>query len=362
MCFFILFLTTLLSGVAQTAANAGPGLPKEPREVLAAAAPFYDFTSAELKPWHIMATYQLYDEKGKHPKQGTFEYWRISPQVYRSTWTRPDMTHTEWYSENGKFAYESTGDSLSLFEYNLQSALFSPLPSSTDLDPEKYRLENDDLAENEATGPCFTIVPRIIQDGSMERPEHGPFPTYCFESQKPVLRNIYSFQRVIMQYNEIDQMQGKYLARQVNFVEGKHKLLTAKVDRVDQISSSDPALKPSLSAAQTEIGYNVKSSGIAYCCKVVIKKEEMASFVIKKINPIYPLEAKIARIQGTVVLAATIGTDGKIHDLRVISAPSAMLADSSFKAVSQWEYKPYLLNGVPVAVDTTIAVIYSLGK
>jgi hypothetical protein len=79
--FCALSLTALLPGFAQTAANAGPGLPQDPREIFAAAAPFYDFNSPDLKPWHLKATYQLYDEKGKPGEQGTYEYWWASRQV-----------------------------------------------------------------------------------------------------------------------------------------------------------------------------------------------------------------------------------------------------------------------------------------
>ena len=71
----ILFVAVLLPGSSQTAVNAGPGLPKEPREILAAAAPSYDFSSPELKRWHLKAIYQLYDLKGNPMEQGTWEYW-----------------------------------------------------------------------------------------------------------------------------------------------------------------------------------------------------------------------------------------------------------------------------------------------
>jgi protein TonB len=80
------------------------------------------------------------------------------------------------------------------------------------------------------------------------------------------------------------------------------------------------------------------------------------------VEPVYPPEARKAGIEGTVVLEAMIGTDGRIHDLRVISAPAASLAASSFAAVSQWEYRPYLLMGRVVPVETTVTVTFSLGQ
>ncbi len=78
-------------------------------------------------------------------------------------------------------------------------------------------------------------------------------------------------------------------------------------------------------------------------------------------NPVYPPDAKKARIQGTVVLEAIIGKDGTVEHLTVVSGPTA-LQPSSLEAVRQWTYKPFLLNGDPVEVKTTINVIYTLAK
>jgi hypothetical protein len=229
LSFCALYLAVLLPGFAQTPANAGPGLPKEPSEIFAAAAPFYDFTSPELKPWHLKATYQLYDEKGKPSEQGIYEYWWASPQVYRSTWIRPSATHSEWHTADGNLTYESTGEPLSLFEYNLQTALLSPLPRHADLDPTKFRLEDEDTTTNRSEEHCITIVPKTNQGDFTGHPANGPFPTYCFESQKPVLRSVYSFEQILTQFGKIDQTQGKYLARKINITEGKHRLFIATI-------------------------------------------------------------------------------------------------------------------------------------
>lgn len=88
---------------------------------------------------------------------------------------------------------------------------------------------------------------------------------------------------------------------------------------------------------------------------------DMAGNVLTKTMPKYPQEAKKARIQGTVKLSAIIDKDGKIDKLQVVSGPKE-LQQSSLEAVRTWTYKPFLLNGEPVVVKTTINVIYSLGK
>jgi TonB family protein len=77
--------------------------------------------------------------------------------------------------------------------------------------------------------------------------------------------------------------------------------------------------------------------------------------------PVYPPDAKKARIQGRVLLDAVIGKDGTVEKLTVNSGPEA-LQKSALDAVHQWVYKPFLLNGEPIEVKTTITVVYSLSK
>ena len=81
--------------------------------------------------------------------------------------------------------------------------------------------------------------------------------------------------------------------------------------------------------------------------------------LIKKVNPVYPEDAREERIQGTVMLRAEISKEGEITDLELVDGPIE-LAGSAVAAVRQWKYKPYLLMGQPVAVDTQIQVNYQL--
>lgn len=94
---------------------------------------------------------------------------------------------------------------------------------------------------------------------------------------------------------------------------------------------------------------------------VNVSPKVMQNQIIHKVNPKYPVEAKKARIQGKVVLNAVIGKDGSVTDLKVDSGPKE-LRQSSLDAVKQWKYKPYLLNGQPVAVKTTINITYTLAE
>lgn len=83
--------------------------------------------------------------------------------------------------------------------------------------------------------------------------------------------------------------------------------------------------------------------------------------LVHRVNPGYPPAARQARIQGTVVLCATIGKDGTLRNLRAASGPEALIP-SAMEAVAQWRYKPYRLNKEPVDVDSEIHVGFSLGR
>lgn len=81
--------------------------------------------------------------------------------------------------------------------------------------------------------------------------------------------------------------------------------------------------------------------------------------LIRRVQPIYPSIARNARIQGAVVLSAIISKEGTIENLHILSG-HPLLAGAAIEAVRQWRYRPYVLNGEPVEVETQITVNFSL--
>ena len=153
-----------------------------------------------------------------------------------------------------------------------------------------------------------------------------------------------------MAFDKIAKVQGRYLARQISIFESKRKILTASVDLVEGLSPQDPALIPPPDTPSSTTNTVQLASGLA------------TGMLLKKEFPVYPQDAKDANVSGTVALQATIGRDGGVHDLRVLSTPWPSLAASALRCVSHWRYKPYLLNGEPVEVETQINVIYTLSR
>jgi TonB family protein len=104
-------------------------------------------------------------------------------------------------------------------------------------------------------------------------------------------------------------------------------------------SSQAPAEKPS----RIRIGGNIAAASMTH-----------------QVMPVYPAVARQAHVSGTVVLHCIIGKDGSVQRLEYISGPP-LLMKSAMDAVRQWTYKPTLLNGEAVEVDTTVSVIFALG-
>jgi protein TonB len=93
--------------------------------------------------------------------------------------------------------------------------------------------------------------------------------------------------------------------------------------------------------------------------RVRVSQGVTKGMIVHRIEPTYPRLAQQARIQGVVVLTAIIDKDGNIQNLRLVSG-HPMLASAAIDAVKQWRYKPFLLGGQPVEVETTVTVNFRL--
>jgi protein TonB len=104
---------------------------------------------------------------------------------------------------------------------------------------------------------------------------------------------------------------------------------------------------------------NVAAPKIATPQRVRVSSGVVSGLLLRKVQPNYPPLARQARIQGVVVLQAQISKEGAIENLQLISG-HPMLAPAAIEAVKQWKYKPYLLNGEPVEVETQVQVNFTL--
>jgi protein TonB len=94
--------------------------------------------------------------------------------------------------------------------------------------------------------------------------------------------------------------------------------------------------------------------------RLVRTSSMMEGMLIHKVEPLYPAIARTARVEGSVKISAIIGRGGRIEQATVLSG-SPLLSAAALDAIRQWRYRPYLLNGEPVEVETQITVNFVLG-
>ncbi|HUP03650.1 MAG TPA: energy transducer TonB, partial [Bryobacteraceae bacterium] len=90
-----------------------------------------------------------------------------------------------------------------------------------------------------------------------------------------------------------------------------------------------------------------------------VAANEMSARLIKRVVPVYPALARSTRVEGAVVLAAVIGKDGSVTELKAVSG-HPLLVPAALSAVRQWMYQPMMVGGAPVEVSTEITVSFSL--
>jgi protein TonB len=117
-------------------------------------------------------------------------------------------------------------------------------------------------------------------------------------------------------------------------------------------SSGDQVISGIVSAPATSVAQPAPQT-------LKISQGVAQGLLMRRVPPIYPQQAKQARIQGTVELQASIGKDGNITAVNVVSGDKT-LALAAADAVKQWKYKPYLLDGQPVEIQTQITVNFKL--
>jgi len=129
---------------------------------------------------------------------------------------------------------------------------------------------------------------------------------------------------------------------------------TALVNSGGPPAAAEPDAKISRSTSTP-----AKNESQAPLQRIRLSPDDAAGFLVEKVVPDYPPLAQQAHVKGSVVLDADISKDGAIEKLKLVTG-HPLLAPAAIDAVKHWRYKPYVLNGQAVPVNTQITVNFSL--
>lgn len=299
-------------------------------------------TTDGLTPWHMKLEVQLFDAQSKPGQQATIESWWAAPDSWRVTYTLPTSTLTELHTSEGTYRTRDTQQPILLQDVFHQ--YFRPMGRPNEIDDSTPELRKQKFGQVELD--CIMLDQPIK---NVTHPPLGLFPTFCLTSGKQDLRLVVDTGSLIFARERLGDFEGRSIPVDMRAQSGE---TTLAISHLTVLSTMKPdAMNLTATPDLLPVGKQAEVSGAV-----------IAGHILSKTSPIYPESARQNHLSGSVLLRALIGSDGRVHSLRVLSTPGPDLAISALAAVRQWVYTPYLLNGMPTDVDTTITVNYSLSR
>ncbi|MBB5056652.1 hypothetical protein HDF16_001337 [Granulicella aggregans] len=333
------FPLVAILGASCTASAADPA---ELAKRLHHAAEMSSLDDPALKPWHLKVTFQLLEKKGPTTEEGTIEEW-WSGESDKRIYTSPSYNATEIRRDNEVYRTKDQSPTPYLLGL-LRDEVVHPVADDAEV--------NDAVPELHVEGFGKVKLDCIMlnrQVRNLAYPPLGMFPTYCLSQDTDRLRGSLRNGSENVARNAIGMFQGRAVAvdlsvsEQTGLVAKGHIATLAASPQDEHFFDLDNTMGP-------------KSTDPVKVELKVIAKSKISGEV-----PVFPIEDKNSRTSGAVHIHVLIGTDGHIHQLSLIDAPSPTLAASALDSVRTWVYKPYLVNGLPCSVDTIVTVNYAFG-
>ena len=300
-------------------------------------------TGDDLKPWHMKMDFQVIEPGVPKPVSGSVEEWYAGPYKWRRVYQggTPNLNGTEW--SLSKFEHYQTKPGETGFSYralNLRVArpAVDPMYQAANIHPD-YDLQ---VRRVNTAGVALNCV--SVPDPKRYAEETNPdwlFATMCFDPDMHLRLTVAGDTSV--QFEDLQPFQGRMVARDVKVIQKGNLIAAMKVTLLEPLeNASAELLKP---------GKN------AIAQPYVIEPGFPAPVPIYQVAAHIQLPAAGRPYQGVALIPATIRKDGSVKvrvEEMLWTGQFLNFKDSLVSAVSQWKYKPYLVDGEPVEVGLTI--------
>ena len=312
------------------------------QERLRQAAISNSLDTPDMKPWHLVLEVQLLDAQGHPTQTGTIEEWWISSELNKIVYTSGSSVWME--IRNGESLFRTSADAPPWLVEQLRRQVVHPMPLLKAIDAPSLFTEKKQLGavpldciagENATNHPVITASNKI----------------FCLEHDKVVLRATSKFDGMISTSRvDIGTFLGKSVAINQGISMNRVYVAEGHVSKLKVEPLTETDFTPEIDMMRVDTVPVSPDGSFA--------KDNM----VRKVPPQYPEGAKRDHIAGTVILSIVIGIDGRVRSIKPIYSPRADLTSASIAAVSQWIYKPYLVNGQAREVDTEVTANFSFGR
>jgi TonB family protein len=302
------------------------------------------------------------DGHGRPLLQGTFEELWAGPEKYKRTFATSNFNQVE-YVTSGDIRRTGSPDSAPSELMVIVNQFLHPIPLNEDsIDAASLQIGMPSI------GQTKLVCVSVSQPRSMTKPvsaieaaltkEVVSDETYCTDEHSPILRLQLSAggsSRFVR--NSIVRFQDCYLPQTIEEYEGSSPAqkprVTAKLEKIEAMTSIDDAqFTPSADAVPPPKVITLSERET---------KPQRLHHPFPEYDYRYPGENRSVHLAGVVIISLRVRTDGHVSNLRVerVAGPQA-LQQASLEAVRNWTYTPFIRNGEPVEVNTTVTLVYSL--
>ncbi len=301
-----------------------------------------DTTSLESiykRPWYMKVQVDIPAKNSSPDSVGTIERWQDGERS-KTVYSLGSSQLTQLNLENKQFRVQE-GDLIPDAVEDGFENILHPGPSAKALEGTQPELRRKPFGN--ITLDCVMLARTLPKNVVAPL---GLFPTYCLSATDQIAASYNFGSRTFLASTT-----GKFLDHTVVLgdviLNGAFVLVREKVNELKTFTPTQDQFDPTpeMAASENSVG---------------LSGDVVSGRVLSKEPPVYPASARAARISGTVILSAVIGEDGHIEYLTPTSVPDVNLAIAAMDAVRRWRYKPYLLNGRPTKVTTTITVNFNM--
>jgi len=342
---FQLFVSAALFVAGLSSGLIAHGItPSDPRYLMELAARTNGLNGVNAQPWDLKVSYKALGAKEYLLDQGTYEEVWVSPTKFKRTLLGANHTLSEFGTAQGTLrSGDKWKSSAALNDMHL--AMLNPLPADAFVESNEVREDQ----RNVAGVQCRCVD--LYQHPSAGTTDRKPAYSYCFDKNNILLEATMSAwdntQYVLK--NSI-QFQGRWIPGDIEIWNQGALVLTAHIESIGTLQEAD------------KVEFKIPADA-AFQSKTIIGSPNRFHYgvTIKKVAPFYPRSAYESGIEGTVILQGVISKEGRIKDLIAVSGPQA-LQQSAIDAVKQWEYEPWILDGAPIEVETTLTIPFLLSQ
>ena len=337
-------------------AQDAAALPSNPKELMLLAAKTNSLTGPDMQPWRLKASLHTFTPSTnlseEENKQGKYEELWAGGEKFKQIYSDEEYSQTIYRTPNGQFI--AGGLHFVLGEVRQLSEFFEPAAYLRQY-AVGHNPEFDPADASAGESACL----RTVSDRSKDSKRESPVYLFCFDSSLRLVRfSINGNDDFLILFRRPLSFNGRAIPTEVEL---RRHGIVRMLAHLESLEAAEPIEESELQPPADTVPDESDPLVVAAPTKFNVSQGVAVGMIQSNSPPIYPPEAKAAGITGTVVLRAVIGVKGRVTDLEVVSGPPA-LQQAAMDAVRSWQYRPYLLNGEPIEVNTQINVVFTLSK